>query len=362
MVSTGRVEVQLTPKSSEGLFQARLRASQKNPKLRIDSVRRSKDLLMVIEHCRRRWKEPLEALGEPPLVLFYHPSGIPVEDHRITIDQLCREANLSAVADAKLTLAYQVMEPSSAAAEHASPTPYVRISPQPPVPSATPAPTAEEANLARQAAAEANPSVPGVAEAETNAVAEAKAQVEAESNAEAEAAMEAKMTKEAAAAKAIEEAAAKVTREAEAAEEARVEELKAAENERAAEEAKAYETDSSGEAPWTLGCTREAVGRYLCSLYHVTNMGEATTMQVLKGVKACFRIDTEVRLARGGVVEAVAAAPPTRVTAPGGCWPARGIAWRCVALRGVAWRLAGRRKMGRGCVPPPPNCGSKPDP
>ena len=103
--------------------------------------------------------------------------------------------------------------------------------------------------------------------------------------------MEAKMTKEAAAAKAIEEAAAKVTREAEAAEEARVEELKAAENERAAEEAKASATDSSGEAPWTLGCTREAVGRYLCSLYHVTNMGEATTMQVLKGVKACFRID-----------------------------------------------------------------------
>ena len=73
--AASRVAVQLTPKHGDGLFIFRLRENAKNPKLRIDNVRRSKDLNMVIEHCKRRWQEHLVELGNPPLQLYMHPSS-----------------------------------------------------------------------------------------------------------------------------------------------------------------------------------------------------------------------------------------------------------------------------------------------
>ena len=72
-------------------FSRQLRGDASNPRhprLRIDNVRVSKDLLMVIDHCKRRWRENLERLGNPPMNIFL-PSGVPIEDTSITIESLC---------------------------------------------------------------------------------------------------------------------------------------------------------------------------------------------------------------------------------------------------------------------------------
>lgn len=109
MADLERVAVQLTPKQpATGHFIELLRSKSKNPKLRIDNVRRSKDLQMVIEHCNKRWMEPLEALGQPIIQIFHLNSSDIIENKRITIDELCRQAEVPNGAKSTLTLEYFV--------------------------------------------------------------------------------------------------------------------------------------------------------------------------------------------------------------------------------------------------------------
>lgn len=111
--SSGRVAVQLMPLQPDAKFVMALRACSKNPKLRIDNVRRSKDVSMVIEHCQRRWKEHLDEFGdEAVLVLSNERTGEPCAPNT-PIETLCQDAGIQdSPQGARLTLTYEVLIPS----------------------------------------------------------------------------------------------------------------------------------------------------------------------------------------------------------------------------------------------------------
>lgn len=105
-MSETRVAVMLKPRKSSKFINM-LKHHKKNPKLRIDNVRRTKDLSMVVDHCRRRWKNLLAKLEDPPLCLFLEDN--PVNDYSVTIEELCNEYGLGTTANGKLTLYYDVV-------------------------------------------------------------------------------------------------------------------------------------------------------------------------------------------------------------------------------------------------------------
>ena len=103
---SARVAVQLLPKPHVATsFIDALKAANKNSKLRIDNVHRSRNLSTVIDHCMRRWEDVLKTLGEYKLTI-YESSGQPIDDIAIKIDTLCKKSNISTTSDAKLTLLY----------------------------------------------------------------------------------------------------------------------------------------------------------------------------------------------------------------------------------------------------------------
>ena len=101
-----RVVVQLTPAKPESQFVMALRARSKNPKLRIENVRQSKDVSMVIEHCRRRWKDHLDEIGEVDFVLYSERTGVACAPNT-AIEKLCQDAGILEQGQ-KLTLTYEV--------------------------------------------------------------------------------------------------------------------------------------------------------------------------------------------------------------------------------------------------------------
>jgi hypothetical protein len=111
-MSFDRVAVQLQPRE-DGVFVTLLKQRKMNPNLRIDNVRRTKDVEMVIEHCRRRWKEPLGQLGKPPLKLFTG-EGVEIFNVKVTIEELCQKA---VIVDGKLTLRYSVTDEQKSSLE-----------------------------------------------------------------------------------------------------------------------------------------------------------------------------------------------------------------------------------------------------
>lgn len=118
-----RVLVQLMPKLLEGAFISALKAAQKNPKLRIHNMRCSNDLSKVVEHCRRRWKDQLDELGDPPFQLFHAGSHEPImTKEAITIQTLCEQAGVPTAPDAKLTLTYTVGNAAGGAASTSAPS------------------------------------------------------------------------------------------------------------------------------------------------------------------------------------------------------------------------------------------------
>ena len=99
--AVSRVAIQLTPRNVPGqpdsLFIEQLKSHKKNLKLRIDNVRRTTDLSMVIDHCRKRWKDHLSVLDNPPLRLFLNNKQ--VDDYSITIDSLCNQSGVGSGPD-----------------------------------------------------------------------------------------------------------------------------------------------------------------------------------------------------------------------------------------------------------------------
>ena len=98
------VAVQLVPRDNGGAFINALHRAKRNPKLRIDNVRRSKNLAMVMNRCKKQWAGLLDDL---PMLFYLHPSGERLED-TTTIESLCRLNNVSSEPDARLTLFYTV--------------------------------------------------------------------------------------------------------------------------------------------------------------------------------------------------------------------------------------------------------------
>ena len=109
--SHARVAVQLMPRDTiEGVFSQALKEAKKNPKLRIDNVRRSRDLNTVVDHCKRRWEDVLSAVG-PYRLMLYDKEGKEISDSAIKIDDLCIRSGTPS--DGKLSLTYTVkMEPA----------------------------------------------------------------------------------------------------------------------------------------------------------------------------------------------------------------------------------------------------------
>ena len=118
-VKEARISIQLTPRPGESdIFVKNLKDQSKNPKLRIDNVRRTKDLSMVVEHCSRRWKDHLVQLNSPPLRLFLGDK--PIQDYSITIDALCQQVPPQEKGKPTMTLMYVV---DTAAAEGGTSSP-----------------------------------------------------------------------------------------------------------------------------------------------------------------------------------------------------------------------------------------------
>ena len=88
------VAVQLVPRDNGGAFINALHRAKRNPKLRIDNVRRSKNLAMVMNRCKKQWAGLLDDL---PMLFYLHPSGERLED-TTTIESLCRLNNVSLIA------------------------------------------------------------------------------------------------------------------------------------------------------------------------------------------------------------------------------------------------------------------------
>ena len=65
-----RVVVQLIPTEMDDAFAYALKAAGKKAKLRIEHVRCSKDLSSVMDACKWKWADVLDAMGDYQLVIY----------------------------------------------------------------------------------------------------------------------------------------------------------------------------------------------------------------------------------------------------------------------------------------------------
>ena len=90
--------------------------AQKKPRLLIEKMRPSKDLNSVVAHCNKRWSTQIGPLGELTYRFFTRLRGGRLNDHTITMKDLCSQMKVDASTGA-LTIYYEVLTTAEVAAE-----------------------------------------------------------------------------------------------------------------------------------------------------------------------------------------------------------------------------------------------------